>query len=821
MSSENCGSQEALAVRGDSVNTLRSRASSSTNRVSASRSEGSASGPIPRLPPELIGHILSFLSHAEACQAPALVCHEWLDRVIYSPNFWRRVALPAELARKEDVLIVAMARSCPLGDAADAEGWLEDMRQQLGWDGSESAPPFCGFDDLEFRLKLEDAMRGRIPEPMLENLIAFGRVEGNVSKDDKLSSIRALQLCVKLKEVSISHTQISTLEPLRSCVELTSLNISDSRVDSLEPLVRIFVQRKERLLKYQQEEAEGSAGVAGSSDSQRQSEDPSRSASPDAGEMDLESDSGSSVAASGWTSGIDWDPVPARDLDEDQCVPSLVDIRACMCVKLANISDLQHCVNLRFLDLAHTCVQELSAIGTCVNLRKLYLRNTGVESISALATCVELRTLDLAGTKVNSVESLRKMVKIMKLDLSSTNVSSIDPLRTLTNIRKLTLSGCPIESIQPVQLFEKLVKLDISKTRVVDLKPTEGLSRLFFLICTNCPVEDIRVASTLPSLVFLDCSGSQVDTESVNFLLSHSNSIRALHLVNCNRVNTEAVQIPARPSENSIRVKGLEQMKWDDESYVHRLSQSARTLFRDLCEDSHGGSSVPLHLLRPPPDVFFGDWLAANVCFFFRGVINLYDPIRVECSQVNCPQMMGSMHHEYLWSDSKNTKRPVRMSAQEYVNNLFQWILGHIYDIRVFGDFESSKFFDQCKYIFKRLFRVFAHINHAHTAALRRGLKPQFDVLLKHFILFTRINEIITDPQDIDPLAGAVAEIIHEAHTLHVSLDPVVRRMRNEADRMRHVQERHLQMAESSSRGRRGNGGSASGSAMARSQRRR
>ena len=31
-------------------------------------------------------------------------------------------------------------------------------------------------------------------------------------------------------------------------------------------------------------------------------------------------------------------------LDEDQCVPSLVDIRACMCVKLANISDLQHCV---------------------------------------------------------------------------------------------------------------------------------------------------------------------------------------------------------------------------------------------------------------------------------------------------------------------------------------------------------------------------------------------------------------------------------------------------------------------------------------------
>ena len=78
----------------------------------------------------------------------------------------------------------------------------------------------------------------------------------------------------------------------------------------------------------------------------------------------------------------------------------------------------------------------------------------------------------------------------------------------------------------------------------------------------------------------------------------------------------EAVQIPARPSENSIRVKGLEQMKWDDESYVHRLSQSARTLFRDLCEDSHGGSSVPLHLLRPPPDVFFGDWLAANGLHF-------------------------------------------------------------------------------------------------------------------------------------------------------------------------------------------------------------
>lgn len=35
---------------------------------------------------------------------------------------------------------------------------------------------------------------------------------------------------------------------------------------------------------------------------------------------------------------------------------------------------------------------------------------------------------------------------------------------------------------------------------------------------------------------------------------------------------------------------------------------------------------------------------------------------------------IGLMQYEYLWADGVKVKKPTRLSAPEYINNLFDWI---------------------------------------------------------------------------------------------------------------------------------------------------
>ena len=36
--------------------------------------------------------------------------------------------------------------------------------------------------------------------------------------------------------------------------------------------------------------------------------------------------------------------------------------------------------------------------------------------------------------------------------------------------------------------------------------------------------------------------------------------------------------------------------------------------------------------------------------------------------------IIGVVQYEYLWADGVKVKKPTRLSAPEYINNLFDWI---------------------------------------------------------------------------------------------------------------------------------------------------
>ena len=80
--------------------------------------------------------------------------------------------------------------------------------------------------------------------------------------------------------------------------------------------------------------------------------------------------------------------------------------------------------------------------------------------------------------------------------------------------------------------------------------------------------------------------------------------------------------------------------------------------------------------------------------------------------------LLSHDRYEYLWADGVKFKKPTRLSATEYVENLMEWIQQGLDDETLFpiktGVAFPKKFSSAVKQIFKRLLRVYAHIYHAH-----------------------------------------------------------------------------------------------------------
>ena len=132
------------------------------------------------------------------------------------------------------------------------------------------------------------------------------------------------------------------------------------------------------------------------------------------------------------------------------------------------------------------------------------------------------------------------------------------------------------------------------------------------------------------------------------------------------------------------------------------------------------------------------------------------------------------MRFEYRWrEESENDGSPSRprssrgraiaLSAPAYVSRLFRWIERQLDDARLFpqrqGEPFAPEFDDAVRLIFKRLFRVLAHIYHTHfhhVASL--GVAAHLNTCFKHFVLFTLEFDLI-DARDMLPLEELVKRV--------------------------------------------------------------
>ncbi|KAL9087718.1 MAG: hypothetical protein Q9165_006485 [Trypethelium subeluteriae] len=117
-------------------------------------------------------------------------------------------------------------------------------------------------------------------------------------------------------------------------------------------------------------------------------------------------------------------------------------------------------------------------------------------------------------------------------------------------------------------------------------------------------------------------------------------------------------------------------------------------------------------------------------------------------------------------NDSENYKRPTKMPAPEYIEHLMAWVQSNIdnesmFPSRIGAPFPKA-FSTTVRQIFKRLYRVYAHIYcHHYPVVIHLGLEPHLNTSFKHYVLFVEEHGLSGGAKDFwGPLGDLVESML-------------------------------------------------------------
>lgn len=176
------------------------------------------------------------------------------------------------------------------------------------------------------------------------------------------------------------------------------------------------------------------------------------------------------------------------------------------------------------------------------------------------------------------------------------------------------------------------------------------------------------------------------------------------------------------------------------------------------------GAGNLINAVRLPEGEDMNDWLAVNVTDFYNEISLLYGVLMDTCTPACCPTMNAGNKFEYKWADGVKIRKPIRCSAPKYIDYLMTWVQSTLDDEQVFpvrvGEPFPSNILDTIRTMFKRLFRVYAHMYVVHFAALQEmGAEPHLNTCFRHFILFVTEFNLI-DGNELAPLGALIDKMI-------------------------------------------------------------
>jgi MOB kinase activator 1 len=158
------------------------------------------------------------------------------------------------------------------------------------------------------------------------------------------------------------------------------------------------------------------------------------------------------------------------------------------------------------------------------------------------------------------------------------------------------------------------------------------------------------------------------------------------------------------------------------------------------------------------------EWIAVNTVDFFNEINLLYGTISESCTKEKCPIMSAGASVTYLWRDGVKVKKPLEVSAPEYVELLMQWAESQLNNEDIFpvtfGSEYPKNFLPIVKQLYKRFFRVYAHIYHSHFSRIVKvGAEAHLNTCFKHFIYFVLEFDMIPS-NELKPLDDLINKMM-------------------------------------------------------------
>eukprot|EP00727_Mastigamoeba_balamuthi_P009984 m51a1_g5608 putative mps1 binder-like protein (213) ;mRNA; f:709063-710165 len=202
--------------------------------------------------------------------------------------------------------------------------------------------------------------------------------------------------------------------------------------------------------------------------------------------------------------------------------------------------------------------------------------------------------------------------------------------------------------------------------------------------------------------------------------------------------------------------KTVRYKKFEKSSHVAELHRQAKATL-------NSGTDLRVSV-RLPEGEDLHEWLAINTVDFFNQINLLYGSITDFCTPHTCPSMSAGRNYEYLWADGDKIKKPMKVSAPEYVDLLMTWIQRILDDDTVFPsrtDQQFPKNFVQVvKNVFKKLFRVYAHMYYSHFEKIvSLGEEAHLNTCFKHFYCFIAEFDLV-DRKELAPLRDLIWTLV-------------------------------------------------------------
>eukprot|EP00032_Breviata_anathema_P000939 JZ551029.1.p1 GENE.JZ551029.1~~JZ551029.1.p1 ORF type:complete len:210 (+),score=65.41 JZ551029.1:96-725(+) len=170
--------------------------------------------------------------------------------------------------------------------------------------------------------------------------------------------------------------------------------------------------------------------------------------------------------------------------------------------------------------------------------------------------------------------------------------------------------------------------------------------------------------------------------------------------------------------------------------------------------------------VKLPDGEKLNDWLAVHCVDFYNQVNLLFGSIADFCTTEKCPSMTAGNKYEYLWSDGPK-KKARQVPAREYVDLLMSWLEKLLNDESEFpttpGSTYPKDFLNTVKTIFKRLFRVYAHIYYHHLQDIMdQGAEAHLNTCFKHYYFFVSEFQLV-EKGELTPLKELIDNLIESS----------------------------------------------------------